>query len=145
MPSPRRVGAAVEQLAGRAERDRLRQDRARPAWRRPPPPSSSNPSRRGSSRRGNSALQLVASGQSNKEIATALEISERTVKSHLAHLFDKLHVTSRNRSRPGGDPARPRARGLTLGSRRTADGCALMWHAYMAAVYAIKYFAPMYP
>jgi two-component system, NarL family, response regulator len=41
------------------------------------------------------ALQLVASGQSNKEIATALDISERTVKSHLAHLFDKLHVTSR--------------------------------------------------
>ena len=41
------------------------------------------------------ALQLVASGQSNKEIAVALDISERTVKSHLAHLFDKLHVTSR--------------------------------------------------
>lgn len=41
------------------------------------------------------ALQLVADGKSNKEIATALEISERTVKSHLAHLFEKLHVTSR--------------------------------------------------
>jgi two-component system, NarL family, response regulator len=41
------------------------------------------------------AMRLVASGRSNKEIATALEISERTVKSHLAHLFEKLQVTSR--------------------------------------------------
>jgi DNA-binding NarL/FixJ family response regulator len=41
------------------------------------------------------AIRLVASGQSNKEIAAALDISERTVKSHLAHLFDKLQVTSR--------------------------------------------------
>jgi two-component system, NarL family, response regulator len=41
------------------------------------------------------AMRLVASGQSNKEIAAALDISERTVKSHLAHLFEKLQVTSR--------------------------------------------------
>src|SRR3954469_5283495 len=41
------------------------------------------------------AMRLVAKGQSNKEIAGALDISERTVKSHLAHLFEKLQVTSR--------------------------------------------------
>jgi two-component system NarL family response regulator len=41
------------------------------------------------------AMRLVASGRSNKEIAAALDISERTVKSHLAHLFEKLQVTSR--------------------------------------------------
>jgi len=41
------------------------------------------------------ALQLLANGHSNKEIATSLGISERTVKSHLAHLFEKLQVTSR--------------------------------------------------
>ena len=41
------------------------------------------------------ALRLLANGHSNKEIATALEISERTVKSHLAHLFEKLQVTGR--------------------------------------------------
>jgi two-component system NarL family response regulator len=42
-----------------------------------------------------SALRLLANGESNKEIATSLGISERTVKTHLAHLFEKLGVTSR--------------------------------------------------
>src|SRR5947208_16424948 len=41
------------------------------------------------------ALKLVADGKANKEIAVALDISERTVKTHLAHLFEKLGVTSR--------------------------------------------------
>jgi DNA-binding NarL/FixJ family response regulator len=40
-------------------------------------------------------LRLMADGRSNKEIASALGISERTVKSHLGHLFEKLSVTSR--------------------------------------------------
>jgi DNA-binding NarL/FixJ family response regulator len=38
---------------------------------------------------------LLADGKANKEIATALDISERTVKTHLGHLFEKLGVTSR--------------------------------------------------
>jgi len=42
-----------------------------------------------------STLQLMADGKANKEIASALGISERTVKTHLGHLFDKLGVTSR--------------------------------------------------
>jgi two-component system NarL family response regulator len=41
------------------------------------------------------ALRSMADGRTNKEIATALGISERTVKTHLAHLFEKLGVTSR--------------------------------------------------
>jgi len=41
------------------------------------------------------ALRLMADGQSNKEIAQSLGISERTVKTHLGHLFEKLGVTSR--------------------------------------------------
>ena len=40
-------------------------------------------------------LRLMADGHSNKEIAAALSISERTVKTHLGHLFEKLGVTSR--------------------------------------------------
>jgi two-component system NarL family response regulator len=41
------------------------------------------------------ALRLMADGKSNKEIASELGISERTVKTHLGHLFEKLGVTSR--------------------------------------------------
>jgi len=41
------------------------------------------------------ALRLMADGKANKEIANELDISERTVKTHLAHLFEKLAVTSR--------------------------------------------------
>lgn len=40
-------------------------------------------------------LRLMADGQANKEIANALGISERTVKTHSSHLFEKLGVTSR--------------------------------------------------
>lgn len=41
------------------------------------------------------ALRLMADGKANKEIASELNISERTVKTHLGHLFGKLGVTSR--------------------------------------------------
>src|SRR3954452_13487733 len=41
------------------------------------------------------ALRLMADGKANKEIAGELGISDRTVKSHLGHLFEKLGVTSR--------------------------------------------------
>jgi two-component system NarL family response regulator len=40
-------------------------------------------------------LQRMADGKANKEIAGELGISERTVKTHLGHLFEKLGVTSR--------------------------------------------------
>jgi two-component system NarL family response regulator len=40
-------------------------------------------------------LTLLADGKANKEIASELDISERTVKTHLAHLFEKLGATSR--------------------------------------------------
>jgi two-component system NarL family response regulator len=40
-------------------------------------------------------LRSMAQGKSNKEVASELGISERTVKTHLGHLFEKLGVTSR--------------------------------------------------
>ncbi|SDZ56334.1 response regulator transcription factor [Herbiconiux ginsengi] len=40
-------------------------------------------------------LELVAAGRSNTEVAEELFVSETTVKSHLAHIFSKLNVTSR--------------------------------------------------
>jgi DNA-binding NarL/FixJ family response regulator len=40
-------------------------------------------------------LRLVARGRSNREIATALVISERTVARHVQNIFAKLRVSSR--------------------------------------------------
>lgn len=40
-------------------------------------------------------LRLVAAGQSNREVATSLFLSEATVKSHLVRAFGKLGVDSR--------------------------------------------------
>jgi ATP/maltotriose-dependent transcriptional regulator MalT len=40
-------------------------------------------------------LSLVAAGETNRQIATALSISEHTVARHLSNIFDKLGVTSR--------------------------------------------------
>ncbi len=39
--------------------------------------------------------ELVAAGKSNKEIARALDITERTVKAHLGSAFEKLQVRDR--------------------------------------------------
>ena len=40
-------------------------------------------------------LRLVARGLGNQEIAEKLFVSEATVKTHVAHIFDKLHVDNR--------------------------------------------------
>ena len=41
-------------------------------------------------------LQLLAEGKSNKEVAVALEISPKTVETHRARIFAKLHLHSMN-------------------------------------------------
>jgi len=40
-------------------------------------------------------LELLASGKSNKELARHLSVTEGTVRWHLSHVYDKLHVRSR--------------------------------------------------
>jgi DNA-binding NarL/FixJ family response regulator len=40
-------------------------------------------------------VRLVAEAAGNKEIADLLGISEKTVKNHLTHIFDKLGVSGR--------------------------------------------------
>ena len=43
-------------------------------------------------------LELLASGQSNKEMARSLAISPNTVKTHIASVFEKLEVQKRIRA-----------------------------------------------
>lgn len=40
-------------------------------------------------------LALVAEGKTNREIARALELSDKTVKNYLSHVFDKLNLSRR--------------------------------------------------
>ncbi len=48
------------------------------------------------SERESEILKLVALGMSNKDIADRLFLSERTIKSHLTNIFNKLNVASRS-------------------------------------------------
>ena len=41
------------------------------------------------------ALRLIAEGHTNRAVAARMHVSEATVKSHLAHAFDKLGVGDR--------------------------------------------------
>jgi DNA-binding NarL/FixJ family response regulator len=50
---------------------------------------------RGLSEREMQILALLAEGFANKEIATRLEISNATVRTHLMHIYEKLHVRCR--------------------------------------------------
>jgi DNA-binding NarL/FixJ family response regulator len=47
------------------------------------------------SARENEVLELLAQAYTDKEIAERLHISFTTVRSHVAHIFEKLHVRSR--------------------------------------------------
>ena len=49
-------------------------------------------------RREREVLELIAHGHSNKRIAFALEISEKTVKTHVGHLLAKLGVSDRTQA-----------------------------------------------
>jgi DNA-binding NarL/FixJ family response regulator len=40
-------------------------------------------------------IRLVAKGKSNHEIAEELVISEKTVKTHVSHILDKLNLEDR--------------------------------------------------
>jgi NarL family two-component system response regulator LiaR len=40
-------------------------------------------------------LRLVAQGLSNDDIAEKLVLSERTVRTHVSHILDKLHLANR--------------------------------------------------
>jgi NarL family two-component system response regulator LiaR len=49
-------------------------------------------------RREHEVLELIAHGRSNKRIALELDISEKTVKTHVGHLLAKLGVSDRTQA-----------------------------------------------
>jgi two-component system, NarL family, nitrate/nitrite response regulator NarL len=80
-------------------------------------PSSNHSPWTGLTIREGQVLGLIRQGQSNKEIASALNISEATVKNHVHHVLEKLQVTTRGQAAAGvrvaakaGLPTRPSAR-----------------------------------
>ncbi|MFE0042841.1 response regulator [Streptomyces albireticuli] len=40
-------------------------------------------------------LELIAQGLDNRHIARRLVLSEKTVRNHITHIFDKLHISTR--------------------------------------------------
>ena len=46
-------------------------------------------------RRQEQILRMVFEGNSNQEIAEKMHISANTVKTHLRHIYEKLHVSNR--------------------------------------------------
>jgi DNA-binding CsgD family transcriptional regulator len=78
---PARAEAALRQMGIRRGRH-VTHRRAQSGW------QSLTPSER-------AVVDLVAEGLSNPQIGQRLYISRRTVQTHLAHVFAKLHLTSR--------------------------------------------------
>jgi DNA-binding NarL/FixJ family response regulator len=81
-------GAALEADSARAAFAQLG---AAPDVARLQPPGSANVL----STRETEVIRLIASGESNRQIAAALVISERTVERHVSNIFRKLGITSR--------------------------------------------------
>jgi len=81
-----KLGATAE-LTGTREEMRERGVR--------PPPKSVTPGAAGLTGREIEIARMVASRKSNKEIGGALQISARTVSTHLSNIFLKLSVGSR--------------------------------------------------
>jgi len=83
-------GAAKETDAAARELRRLGQRTTRRAR-----PESTGTGVTALSSREREVAGLVASGKTNKDIAAALYLSEKTIESHLARIYDKLDVHSR--------------------------------------------------
>ena len=48
--------------------------------------------------RENEILHLLAQGYTNKEIASQIEVGVSTVRTHIEHIYEKLHVHCRTQA-----------------------------------------------
>jgi NarL family two-component system response regulator LiaR len=62
------------------------------------PPADSAQTRAPLTEREGDILRLVAQGLSNLDIAEQLVISERTVRTHISHILEKLHLDNRTQA-----------------------------------------------
>jgi NarL family two-component system response regulator LiaR len=62
------------------------------------PPATQSPAEAALTGREEEVLGLVAQGMLNDEIATQLNISERTVRTHISHILEKLHLVNRTQA-----------------------------------------------
>lgn len=86
-----RTVAAGEALLGPTITRRLIEE-----YVRRPPPGETVPGRLDElTEREREVLQLIARGMSNTEIAAALFVTDATVKTHINHLLQKLHLRDR--------------------------------------------------
>jgi DNA-binding NarL/FixJ family response regulator len=69
---------------------------------------------KGLSEREMQILALLAEGFANKEIATRLDISNATVRTHLMHIYEKLHVRCRTEAAAKYLRSKPDTTGLPL-------------------------------
>jgi DNA-binding CsgD family transcriptional regulator len=81
-----------------AYRNAIRYTRALTATTDPTPPSLDALAELGLTRRQAQALQLLASGASEQEIAARLGISIRTAQKHLEHCYRRLGVNTRSKA-----------------------------------------------
>jgi DNA-binding NarL/FixJ family response regulator len=64
----------------------------------PPQPTQLPPELAGLTAREREVLCLIATGASNREIAEALYISERTVKNHITRILSQLNLRDRTQA-----------------------------------------------
>ena len=76
------AGISIEEAIAYAQRGRGERKRPASGW------TSLTPTER-------DVVRLVSEGLANKDIATRLFVSPRTVQTHLTHVYTKLGITSR--------------------------------------------------